>query len=625
MKRTLALWGLLLCAPLFGEVFYEQKLHVEFESPQAAKEAQARVAKFPRGKKIAYTTRWDDSNPRQLQLSEVLNARGIKATCYPNALSDNYVKILGKVLGAGNAAGSHTMSHPFLGAMLACEMFNENALQRIHIESRLDTNVVASALPYHHYRSPVWPDSAKILGLCITRAGYMSAPDIGDNATKYSLQDGNVLYSTSLFDANDSNPDEEKYVRELKRALDAAARRGDNHVTLGVHSTQSDDGMKNLGRILDNHHSEDFWYCTENEYCAYRRQTELSSIEKIGAKGKVATFKIRRPAAFTLGSDIGLFLDFDRTATRAKLDKELLKPDGNSLELPHPKAFRIPVKIDHIAFGKTGGANRQSDKFPGIFASFSVDLSAAKISAKISNNSESELSRVRIIAVTAPAYAKSAAKTYAKIPKGGSVEAVFKLEKTEFAKLFEEGRLLYALQIDFLCDSSPSRIYLSKFAEFPIARKECPRDTGMAIGTFTLDELKDVDIARMSSPDTPLKDFKGKSWERTQSDRYAPHTLLLSGKKVKTVWRPDAVILAAIDFEAPSDGEYDIKTECVYLRVYYLNGKRIKLSGSNKVALKAGRNRLIAAARYGILSFSASLGGKELKYLAPQTGNVQAH
>ena len=118
---------------------------------------------------------------------------------------------------------------------------------------------------------PVYEDAPHLIGDCIVRSGYqVQAALWSDNDEKYSLPKGSLL-SSHLFNINDRNPKEDLFVKGVSKALAAQEKDSVAHMTLGVHSWQSDAGFKELERILKKHKRTDFWYCTQNEYAAYTR------------------------------------------------------------------------------------------------------------------------------------------------------------------------------------------------------------------------------------------------------------------------------------------------------------------------------------------------------------------
>ena len=61
---------------------YSQCISAKFDSPADAQKSAAEILPYPDGRKIAFSTRWDDTNPRHLATAQMLSKRGMFATCY---------------------------------------------------------------------------------------------------------------------------------------------------------------------------------------------------------------------------------------------------------------------------------------------------------------------------------------------------------------------------------------------------------------------------------------------------------------------------------------------------------------------------------------------------------------
>ena len=73
--------GLFAGNPL-GMPEYSQTLRVTFKTPEEAHKAELKKLELPGGKKLAFSTRWDDTNNRHLKMAQTLAAQGYKGTFY---------------------------------------------------------------------------------------------------------------------------------------------------------------------------------------------------------------------------------------------------------------------------------------------------------------------------------------------------------------------------------------------------------------------------------------------------------------------------------------------------------------------------------------------------------------
>ena len=61
---------------------YSQSITATFASPEDAQQATVRILPFPENKKIAYTTRWDDTNTTHRLTAKMLAERNMFASIY---------------------------------------------------------------------------------------------------------------------------------------------------------------------------------------------------------------------------------------------------------------------------------------------------------------------------------------------------------------------------------------------------------------------------------------------------------------------------------------------------------------------------------------------------------------
>lgn len=630
MKRIILSWLLLISTfTLFANYdcagnsveFYKQTLRVEFDSKENAENAELKISEFPDGKKIGVSTRWDDSNPRHGQMAQMLNARGWKATCYLNGLSKQFNQVVKEMLATGNAIGLHTLSHPFLSTLNANEIFREIALQKIILESEFDTNVVSLALPYYNFSSPLDPNIAHLVGLSLLRSGCLSNPDIVKKniIEKYSLASNQDIFSTVLFNADDRNPNGEIFQRELKKALKRIENGFDPHITLGVHTWQSDEGLQTLGKILDKYTTQDFWLCNENEYAAYRTQFKKTEIRKVSQNKNFATYEISRPATTTLGNDIALEISFSNAPKKVLLDDAEIKNQNGFYKLHQAKIHSSPSKIEHLSMPDNSGKTVVSKKFDGVCASMKIDNYNSKIIYSINNSGDAKITNIVVQPILPPCYLDNGRLKKPTLIGDTKIEAETKLVENKFARYFDDGNKLIALQIDFLYNGEPSRLYTSILNGEKISHKsDSPRDCAAIIGYFLASEITQDQLLNLSKKNTPLANIKGKNWEISPDKKLNLNCVKLSSKTVKPQWKDDSLVLCALDIIAPQDGTYTLVSDPIYSHSFYLNGESINLkSGENNVFLQKGKNRFLAAMKRGFVLICAKKHTNELKYSSP--------
>ena len=89
----------LMCALAFSAVLsanplalpeYTREVKLTFATPEAAKEAKLTLLPLPAGKHFAFSTRWDDSNPKHARMAELLAKHGFKGTFFLVARDDKF-------------------------------------------------------------------------------------------------------------------------------------------------------------------------------------------------------------------------------------------------------------------------------------------------------------------------------------------------------------------------------------------------------------------------------------------------------------------------------------------------------------------------------------------------------
>ena len=116
---------------------YTQEVTAEFATPDEARRATAEISKMPNGEELAFTSRWDDSNTNNVNMSATLKKSGIKGTFFLTSASDRYYKEYGsKLLADGNSVGAHSMHHPILSSRHPAHISSQVMLIRPLLEKK---------------------------------------------------------------------------------------------------------------------------------------------------------------------------------------------------------------------------------------------------------------------------------------------------------------------------------------------------------------------------------------------------------------------------------------------------------------------------------------------------------
>ena len=489
----------------------ERRLEVRYPDGKSAKEAAVKPLRLPGNAVSAFSSRWDDSTRAHLKTAKVFKNSGMKATFMLTKADEKYhADCSRKFISDGFAIASHTITHRLLPMLLPNEAFYEILAQRIKLESALDVPVVAFALPGYVATHPFYEDAPHLIGDCIVRSGYqVQAALWSDNDEKYSLPKGSLL-SSHLFNINDRNPKEDLFVKGVSKALAAQEKDSVAHMTLGVHSWQSDAGFKELERILKKHKRNDFWYCTQNEYAAYTRKFENVKISPAVVRGNRAYFKISCEDSRHLGSNVPLQIEISGSPERVLLDGEEVSPvSGGVYELPEDPATASPKKIDLVDNAENSrDFTGASKKFAGIGGRLFIDTRASTVQLSVKNGSKSVLENCEATFRLPPYFKDGVARfKFPKINRGETKNINFKLPKSSGYAESELGNFYFAAQFDFSSGSDAGRIYFTSTVPGGNADIPSARNTAVFLGSVEKNMLSDDVMAGISNPSSPLKNL----------------------------------------------------------------------------------------------------------------------
>ena len=448
---------------------YEQILTLTFESEAQARDAAVTALPLPVGKKVAFSTRWDDSSPEAVAVAKaaVLAEYGYKGTFFLNKVDPAYGEnVIRKFLAKGCSAGAHTATHPFLPRIDHNAMFQEILANRIAIESCGDTCVSTFTLPYRAYTSETDPDRPRAIGECLVRAGLSGGPEhFADSATKFGRSPREWIGALE-FSIDDRNPQLDKFEANIARGLKAIAGNSlecGPHLALGTHNWQPD--LKAFGEIIGTQANHpDWWYCNANEYVAYRLQMFNTAIVKKGASGKTATFAIARPEPFELGDRVPLALRASAGARGVAVDGQTLTLDAaGEFTLPHAAARQLPDRIGAVhnednAEGE--GALKADSTLPALQAALHVDLARNALDLQIKNVSQESLGPLHLTFRLPLKWKRGVVKGDLASLKSGEIRKIpLTLGDVETDARYDAGTYYFAVQCDYADAAGAARLY----------------------------------------------------------------------------------------------------------------------------------------------------------------------
>ncbi len=475
-KKTAKGWMIMMtlamaCWTAQGEGWrtYEQTLTLTFETEAQAREAAVTALPLPVGKKVAFSTRWDDSSPAAVAVAkaDVLAEYGYKGTFFLNKVDPAYGEnVIRKFLEKGCSAGAHTATHPFLPKIDHNAMFQEILANRIAIESCGDTCVSTFTLPYRAFTSETDPDRPRAIGECLVRAGLNGGPErSADSATKFG-RDPREWIGALEFSIDDRNPQLAKFEANIACGLKAIAENSlecGPHLSLGTHNWQPD--LKVFGEIIGTQANHpDWWYCNANEYTAYRLQMHHTAIVKKGASGKSATFAIARPVPFELGDRVPLALRTSAGARGAVVDRQALEINAaGEFTLPHADARQLPSRIGavHNDDNSEGECGLKADPtLPALQAALHVNLARNELTVLVKDASQESLGPLHLTIRLPLKWKRGILKEDIASLNPGEIRKIpLAMGEVEADARYEAGTYYFAVQCDYGDATGAARLY----------------------------------------------------------------------------------------------------------------------------------------------------------------------
>ncbi len=582
---------------------YKQQLELKFNSEQAAKQANLRIAPVYDGHAVAITCRWDDSNYQNTTAHKLMAQRGIKGTYYLNSnwqcdlhRDDDYTPEALQLLGDGQTIGGHSMTHPYITYLNRNRMFEEMLGVRIELEARLNTAVNSYTYSYVDIRNDVEGDAVHADTLrCLQRAGYQGIAEFAGHADRV---DSGLAFSTILAPEN-SPYDQWRY--SLDWALTDAhriARR--NAVSNSMHSWYGTHllpfGWDVLEKRLDDLKAvPDAWHCNQNQFAAYWQQSEHTklSIKREGANLKIS---ITRPSLSWLNDPIPLSLlleGADPSALTAISGADVHR-HGTVLNVPHSGEHRMPQLVGaiHNEANDTDINYRVDDPdFPGLHAI--LYRSDGQLQLQIINQSAYSVRNLRaqyrlpllhpqgVIAKTLPDLGlETQYRQKLPIPNDPQREP-----EDAF------GEAYYAVQLDFLWGDVPSRLYITCRTELA-EDSSLPNGRFHVMGPFSPDQYDDNLFDRCTTAEA-ISDAMGMPWENRSSDlRINPQWVHPEVVVTSGTWRnlSSGIYILRGTVTSPVSRDVKISGFPRTIKKVLLNGQLLSDLQGN---LKAGANELI--------------------------------
>lgn len=576
-------------------------------------EAPSAVADTPQvlpvynGKDWAFTARWDDNNANNLNMQQAMAELGLKGTFYLNAsgAKDAGAEFARQLSTKGCSVGGHTHSHYWLPTLNLNRLFFEILLNRIEREVDTDLPVNSFAFPYGRYKSSQNPDAQKFITQAWIRSGYHHCVYRGFVRDNPHMPDHFASTGNQVV-PGDRQINEAKFRAAIQKIFDdpEVFQKTDYSISLGVHAWQSEEELERFKELLRDYAGrDDFWYCTQTEFAAYRLQAKQTCVESVEASPGV--YSVTRPAASVTGNEIPLTLRISGPApSRVLLDgRELaIQPiDEQSclVNLPYPASQALPAKIAQMDL-----SHPESSKFPGLSFSLSpADDGGWRLVLK--NGSSSSLSNVLITLRLPLQYKEGLRKEQlAIIPSGQTSMRVYAPDEMETAVKYSEGLVFAAAEINFMQAGQAGRIYTTYQQERSMEPVLDIRDAAVFTGPLDPDAVDWPQLISFSVPGaelTPLSASPLHQWHTATGemrtlfarDHIVPFVEDAAWKNRAAPYRKKpALLVATFDLILPNAGVLDIQTEIPLVRVG-VDGKDVGVHEIAQSSWSAGTHRVL--------------------------------
>ena len=555
----------------------------EFATEAEAQAAQIAIAPVFEGRKLAFTSRWDDSAWPHVQRAEMFKRTGMTPMFFLNGDMGYYKKAVPQLKELGARFGNHTVDHPFLMESGVNLMFHQVVENKIRIECFTDMPNTSFVIPFNWGCALEPGRAAKLAKILVDNGIFVSS----DWPLAAAEQPASEWMPGFTFKGNDNNPNDKEFYGNLANAVADVEKNPDYpKVTFGMHSWCKPEGLlvqeKWINKTLADH-KDDWWFTDDSHYGAYRYEFWHAKAKKLGVKGKVATFEVQRHDPAFLGEVQPLTYTFgDAKATKVSVS-------GGYADVP-----ALPTKIDRMEGGT-------SVEFPGLKLTVKADEQKGELAYSFTGDAKV----IAVVVNPAPMWSEGRilASEAAKTVKLGTANTLVD---------YREGDHLYVVSVDFIKDGVRGRLYATDTV--PGAAKSVggtPRDSMMVLGPINVNDFTPEKVSALAVPEVTLPNVgEGvHQYWRSMADKkrcgfsgaaYIPWDPSISGEFREAVGKAEPknkpTFLAAVDFVCDADGEKDLllnrsKWEQT---AFWINGQYVETKGGqHKIAVKKGLNRLV--------------------------------
>lgn len=444
---------------------YRQRLQIEYASPEEAAAALPAIAPVYDNREWAFSARWDDSSRNSLVMREHMAKFGLKGTFYlgksqpDKNVGPDFAKELQR---DGCSVGGHTMTHPNLTTLKAGDILWEVLANRIEWEDLLDTPLNSFAFSYGQYKLPDNPAMLEMTTEALRRSGYHHCVYLDFVRNNPYLAPGEFSSGLQVV-PGDKVVEPEKFQAALDKIFKFKSEyaKSSRCIHLGVHAWQAGEEWDKLDAVYAQlANKPEWWYCNQNEWAAYSRQKERTTIEAAAPTGAIRSYTITRPDPAAVGAAVPLTLVVGPGAVKSvTLDGQAVacEPRGEVtvVNLPHTAGRTLPTQIGHIET-----PNDICSDFPGLKGTLERDNDKLRLTLQAPPDQE-----LRDLYVTfrLPLQYQPGTmnKEVARIAAGATETIEANLPPTRPEPAFAEGPQYWVAEVDFVMGGRLQRLFVT--------------------------------------------------------------------------------------------------------------------------------------------------------------------
>lgn len=471
---------------------YQQQFILQYADAKSAEASRLVLRPLPRRYTLAFSARWDDTNPKgHTNTLNIMAKHGAKGTFFLTHY--DFSGFVEQAKAKGCSIGLHTLSHPWLPALCPNVQFRQYMRNRVELEIGSQTPVVTQVLPFCAYSSPV-PYTQTDLGKVLSAVGVIGAPEVHypNFARRVGISEKEIALSRIL-QPGDQNIDRKKFDASFAAVLkNADSMKAHPSLSIAMHSWHTPAGLVELEKIFASRAGNpDWWYCNQNEYAAYRYDFHHANPSR-KVEGNRVCWTVTRTRPENAGAQLSLWFE---TAGPQPVKAEGANLKDGLVELPSDSAYPLPAVYD---LAKTDG------RCPRI-AFLRLKLTrreATRWELEIQNDSGKKLDdlittfyfppqwKLPAIHVASPSTSEKNLSIAARQPEAASSHP-----------RFARGREYYVAALNFSCDGKRYRVYAELLAQTPPHPVTTLADHARIFCPIPLN----ADLTELSKPGTALK------------------------------------------------------------------------------------------------------------------------